>query len=412
MDKTTQSTSSAGMRPMRPSHDSHTSHQHEFSSQEQHNGSSDKQIKNRSCLPGYPNHRSSSSNSTNTRRVQQSRSNSMSVLNHRDDDTVLTDEIFMMDHLAIAPSASMPIHGALIANDNRDLYRYHHDRRNGNHLLPSRGNSTPQRRSRNTANSISRSATAALATPRSSSTSTSRARSSTHHKNHHNSSQQRTNSTASTGSRYNYPMGATTSASPSKRSSSRISFSSQLSSTTTAPSIHDIDDIGTVSSRPSENSSNHVHYNQHQKPPSPMTATNSTVIRQNKPNGNNSESNQSIGSTTTRSSAGTNTMGNTEAISKRRNQKSSLSPSHTVRTNNTMHKEETSSAIPSQKVILDVDTMKHHAQETRRIIDGKCDYESPFCRDSLIFKILTPHCCLFQLCIDHMGPQTTVVVLL
>lgn len=376
MDKATQSSSSAGIRPLRPSPDSsYTSQQHEFSSQEQHNGSSDKQIKNRSCLPGYPNHRSSSSNSTNLRRVQQSKSNSMSALNHRDVATFLTDEIFMMDHLAIAPSASMPIHtsGALIANDNRDLYRYHHDRRNGNHLLPSRGNtgSTSQRRSRNAASSISRSATAALATPRSSSSSTSRARNSTHHKHHHIASQQRSNSTASTGSRYNHPMGATTSASPSKRSSSRISFSSQLSSTTTAPSMHDIDDIGTVSSRRSENSStNHVQYNQHQTPPSPMTATNSTGIRQTKPNGKNCDSNQSIGSTATRSSTGTNTMGNTEAISKRRTQKSTLSPSHTLRTNNTMHTAATSSAIASQKVILDVDTMKHHAQETRRIIDA------------------------------------------
>ena len=360
MDKATRSTSGAGMKPSQLS--SYVVPQ---------DSASDEQIKNRSCLPGYTNQRSSTSNLPNTK----SALTSMSRANHREADTIQKDEIFMMDHLAINPSASIPTHSTLIANDNHDIYRNHFDTRNCSDLLSSRGNSTPHRRSRNAMSSISRSATAALAKPGSSSTS--RVRNGTHHKNLHVTSQQYSNSTASTGSRNNHPSGATTSASPSKRSSSRISFSSQLSSTTTAPSIHDIDDIGTVSSRRSENSSNHQYFSNHHKHPSPRTGSNAAAVRTAKPSGKNFSSGQSIGSTTTKSSSGTNTMGNTEAMSKRRNtQKSALSPTHKIRANDSIQTNaatslSSSSALMSHKLTLDVDTMKQHVHETRRIIDGK-----------------------------------------
>jgi hypothetical protein len=364
MDRTTQSTHNGGMHPSRPSPLSYSFQQEELSNAEELYGANEKQMKNRSCLPGYPtNQRSSTSNSTNinSKRTQHLRSSATVRSNHRDVDTLLTDEIFMMDHLAIASSTSMPIYTNMNVQDNRDLYRNHRDRNHSSsssQLMSSRGTSQ-NRRSRHMSSSISRSATAALATPRSSSIS--RGRGSTYHHNNNPSSasqQQHSNSTASTGSRYNYPNGVATSASPSKRSSSRISFSSQLSSTTTAPSIHDIDDNGTVSTKRSENSVNHRQYNNHRhhhKPPSPMTETHVATIGKSKSLGKNISSNQSTGSTTTKSSSGTNAMGNTKAMTQRRNAQSSA----------------LSSTPNPSPVTLDVDTMKNHVQETRRVIDGK-----------------------------------------
>ena len=330
MDRAKQSTSSSGMNPPQPSPLSYSFQQEELLSAPQQFDAIDQQDRNRSCLPGYPNQRTSQSNTANTRRAHQLRSASTVRSKHRDVDTLLKEEIFMMDHLAIAPSTSMPTHSVMNVHDNHDLYRNHRDRSSSSscHLLPSRGTSQ-NRRSRHASSSISRSATAALATPQRSSSTSSRGRSSTYHhhkQNYHASANQQysNNSTASSGSRYNYPSGAATSASPSKRSSSRISFSSQLSSTTTAPSIHDIDDNGTVSTRRSENSVNHRHY----KPPSPMSGSHVATIGNYKSRGKNSSSNQSMDSTTTKSSSGTNAMGNTEAISKRRStQTSATSPS-------------------------------------------------------------------------------------
>ena len=377
MDRTTQqSTHSGGMHPSRPSPLSY-SFQHEALSsypEEQYlYGANEMPMKNRSCLPGYPNQRSStSSNSTNARRAQQLRLASTIRSNHRDVDTLLTDEILMMNHLAIAPSASMPTHTSMNVQDNRDLYRNHRDRHHSSsHLLSPRGNSQ-NRRSRHASSSISRSATAALATPRSSSSS--RGRSGTYHHPSASSSQQySSNSTASTGSRYNnYPNGVdttTTSTSPSKRSSSRISFSSQLSSTTTALSIHDIDDSGTVSTRRSENNmNNHRHHNNphHHKPPSPMTDTRAAMIGKTKASRKDLNSNLSIGSATTKSSSGTNAMGNTKASTQRRSntQSSALSPDPRL----------TAAMSSTRNPSLDVDTMKNHVQETKRVIDGKYSF--------------------------------------
>lgn len=420
MDTNTRISAGERMRPLPLSpQSSYTVQKDKLSNQKHQNEANDKQMKHRSCLPGYPIQRSSTSNSVNEKTSQpQPRTASMSRSNPRGVDTVLTDDVFMMDHLASAPSLSMPIHSSLLTSDNHDLYH----RRNGHQLLPSRGHGTPQRRSRNATSSISRSATAALATPRSSSTS--RARSSTYFKNHHTSSQQpqHSNSSASTGSRYNYPNGTTTSTSPTKRSSSRISFSSQLSSTTTAPSIHDIDDIGTVSSRRSESSLNHRQSNNHQKPPSPLTGANATFMRKSRPPGKDFSSNQSIGSTTTKSSSGTNTMGNTKAISNRRIQKSALSPSHALRTNNAIKTAEVSSAMTSQSEAVDGDTKKHHAQETRRIMDGKCYNEAPIeCMTLLTFITVViavlgfhflsnanAHFLPFKICIDPMELRTNI----
>lgn len=379
MDRTTQSNYSGGMHPSRPSPLSYSFQQEELSYPEEKYAANEKQMKNRSCLPGYPNQRSSTSNVTNiSRRAQQVLSASTVRSNHHDVvDTLRTDEIFMMDHLAInPPSTSMPNPTNMnVPDDNRDLYRNYRDQNHStSHLRSSSSSSlrgtSQNRRSRQASSSISRSATAALATPRSSSSSTSRGRSSStyHHQNHHpNARQQYSTSTASTGSRYNYPNAATstaTSASPSKRSSSRISFSSQQSVTTTAPSIHDVDDNGTVSTRRSETSASHRHDHNH-KHSSPIGDTHTATMGKAIPNGKKLSSNQSADSATTKSSSGTNAMGNTKAMTQRRNTQSSA-----MLTEPRLASEMSSTINPSQ-VTLDVDTMKTHVQETRRVIDGK-----------------------------------------